>query len=204
VLPAADAEEAAMGEQLRKRVLLVEDEPVLQRLIAGYLVAGGYEVQTAVDGLDAIKKLRAGLTQLIISDLNMPRMDGFEFLHVMRNRFPQIPVMLIGDEAPDALPGEVTADAYFQKDRFGFHQLLEVISELTRRIDPRPAPPPITNEPTKARPDGSSHFIIDCRDCLREFSIPRVIHIEGTEKWTSCVHCGRMVQFIVTEQSEGK
>jgi CheY-like chemotaxis protein len=98
VVPAADAEEAAMGEQLGKRVLLVEDEPVLQRLIAGYLVAGGYAVQTAVDGLDAIKKLRAGLPDLIISDLNMPRMDGFEFLHVMRNRFPQIPVMLIGDE----------------------------------------------------------------------------------------------------------
>jgi CheY-like chemotaxis protein len=185
VLPAADSEEAAMVDQLGTRVLLVEDEPVLQRLIAGYLVAGGYEVQTAVDGLDAIKKLRSVLPELIISDLNMPRMDGFEFLHVMRTRFPQIPVMLLGDEAPDTLPGEVTADAYFQKNRFGFHQLPEAISELTKRLHPRPALPPIENEPATARPDGSSHFIVDCRDCLREFSIPRIIGIGWAEKWTS-------------------
>ena len=180
----------------------MEDEPVLQRLIAGYLVAGGYDVQTAVDGLDAIKKLRAGLSQLIISDLNMPRMDGFEFLHVMRQRFPQIPIMLLGDEAPDELPGEVTAVAYFQKNRFGFHQLPEAISELTRRLHPGPALPPIENEPAKARLDESDHFIIDCRDCFREFKIPRIIGIGRAEKWTSCIHCGRMVQFIVGEQSE--
>jgi CheY-like chemotaxis protein len=198
----ADVEEAAMGEPVGKRVLLVEDEPVLQRLIARYLVAGGYAVQTAVDGLDAIKKLRAGLPDLIISDLNMPRMDGVVFLHVVRRRFPQIPVMLIGDKTPDALPGGVTADAYFQKNRFGFHQLPEAIEELTKRLDPRPALPPIENVPAKARPDESDNFIIDCPDCLREFSIPRIIGIGWAEKWTICVHCGRMVQFIVDEQFE--
>ena len=73
-----------MGEPVGKRILLVEDEPALQELISRYLVTGGYVVQTALDGLDAIKKLRGGLPDLVISDLNMPRMDGFEFLHVMR------------------------------------------------------------------------------------------------------------------------
>ncbi len=84
-----------MEGQSDKHILLVEDEPVLQRLIAGYLVAAGYVVQTAIDGLDAIAKLRAGLPQFIISDLRMPRMDGFEFLHVVHKRFPQIPVVLM-------------------------------------------------------------------------------------------------------------
>ena len=191
-----------MGESVGKRVLLVEDEAVLQQLISRYLVAAGYLVQKAVDGLDAIKRLRAGLPDLIISDFNMPRMDGLEFLHVVRTRFPQIPVMLIGDEARDALPGEVIADAYFQKNQFGFHQLPEAISELTQRLHPRPALPPIENEPMQARPDESDHFIIDCRDCFREFSIPRIIGIGWAEKWTSCTHCGRIVQFLVDEQSE--
>ena len=161
-------------------------------------------VQKAVDGLDAIKRLRAGLPDLIISDLNMPRMDGFEFLHVIRKRFPQIPVMLIGDEAPDALPGEVTTDAYFQKNGYGFHRLPEAIADLTIRHHPRPAIPPIKNEPAKARLDGSDHFIIDCRDCFREFSILRIIGIGWAEKWTSCIHCGRIVQFIVVEKFESK
>ena len=193
-----------MGEPVGKRILLVEDEPALQELISRYLVTGGYVVQTALDGLDAIKKLRGGLPDLVISDLNMPRMDGFEFLHVMRKRFPQIPVMLLGDEAPDELPREVIADAYFQKNRFGFHQLPEVTSELTKRLHPQPAPPPVDEEPLQARRDADGHYIIGCGDCLREFNIPRIFHVEGAEKWTTCVHCGKMVHFLVAEQSDGK
>jgi CheY-like chemotaxis protein len=192
-----------MGEQLGKRVLLVEDEPVLQKLISRYLVAEGYAIKTAEDGLDAIGKLRAGLPELIISDFNTPRMSGTEFLDVVRKRFPQIPVLLIGNEAPNALPGGVTADAYFQKDGFGFHQLPEAISELTSRHHPRPAPSPIYDEPMQARRDGNGDYIIDCRDCLREFSIPSILYIEGAENWTACVHCRKLVQFFVAEHPEG-
>ena len=188
-----------MGGQLGKRVLLVEDESTLQKLISRYLLAAGYVVETALDGLDAIAKLRAGLPELIISDLNMSRMDGFEFLQVMRTRFPQIPIMLIGDDAYDALPGEFNADAYFQKNSYGFHQLPEAISELTKRLHPRPAPPPLEEVPVEAKPDANGQYIIDCRDCLREFSIPRTLHIEGAEEWTRCTHCGKMMQFRVAE-----
>ena len=177
-----------MGEPSGKYVLLVEDEPVLQKLIAGYLTAAGYVVQTAVDGLDAIAKLRAGLPELIICDLRMPRMDGFEFLHVAHKRFPQIPVMLMGDEAPNAWPEGVASDAYFQKTTFGFHQLPEVISELTGRLQPRPAPPAVDTKPMQAKPDASDRYVVNCGDCLREFSIPRIFHIKGAQKWTSCHH----------------
>ena len=193
-----------MVGQSGNRVLLVDDEPLFQKLISVCLVSARYVVQAAVDGLDAVKKLRAGLPDLIISDLNMPRMDGTELLEIIRKRFQQIPVMLVGDEALDALPGEVTADACFQKNRFGFHQLPEVISELTRRPHPRNAPPMVDDEPVQARRDGKGHYIINCGDCKREFSIPRIIHIGGAEKWTSCVHCGKMIQFLLAEQSEGK
>jgi CheY-like chemotaxis protein len=193
--PSADAEEAAMAEQQGKRVMLVEDEPVLQKLISGYLVSAGYIVQTAVDGLDAIGKLRAGLPDLIISDLNMPRMSGTEFLDVVRKRFPQIPVMLISDHAPDALPGGVTADAYFQKNKFGFHQLPETISDLTGKPHLRTTLPPVENEPAQARLDGSGNHIIRCADCLREFCVPRLFHLEGAMNWTGCIHCGKMFQY---------
>ena len=79
--------------QLCGRVLLVDDEPLVRRSISGYLVEAGYVVRVAVDGLDAIGKLREGLPALIISDLNMPLMSGVEFLNVVRRRFPQIPVI---------------------------------------------------------------------------------------------------------------
>jgi CheY-like chemotaxis protein len=82
-----------MVGQLSSRVLLVDDDPLIRKLISGYLVAAGYVVRTAVDGLDALGKLGAGLPDLIISDLVMPRMSGIELLDVVRIRFPQIPVI---------------------------------------------------------------------------------------------------------------
>ena len=85
-----------MAGQLSGRVLLVDDEPLVRKLISRYLVAAGYVVRVAVDGLDAIGKLRAGPLDLIISDLKMPRMSGTEFLGIVRKRFPQLPVIYIG------------------------------------------------------------------------------------------------------------
>src|SRR5208283_5639343 len=72
--------------QLTERVLLVDDEPLVRKLISRYLVAEGYVVRVADDGLDAIGKLRAGLPDLIVSDLIMPRMSGVELLGVVRKR----------------------------------------------------------------------------------------------------------------------
>ena len=84
-----------MAGQLSGRVLSVDEEPLVRKLISRCLVAAGYVVRVAVDGLDAIGKLRAGPLELIISDLNMPRVSGIELLEVVRKRFPQIPVIVI-------------------------------------------------------------------------------------------------------------
>jgi len=77
---------STMVGQISGRVLLVDDDPLVRKLISGYLVAAGYVVRTSVDGLDALGKLRTGLPDLIISDLNMPRMSGIELLEVVRLR----------------------------------------------------------------------------------------------------------------------
>jgi CheY-like chemotaxis protein len=188
-----------MVGQQSNRVLLVDDEPVFRKLISGYLVAAGYVVRTASDGLDAVGKLRAGLPDLIISDLNMPRMSGLELLKVVRKRFPQIPVIGISSVAADEVPKEVAADAYYQKKGFGFERLLQTISDLTTKPPLRTASSPVINEPVQARRDEDGHFIIDCEDCLREFSALRVHRMERDEGSTTCVHCGKVVHFIVAD-----
>lgn len=195
---------ADMVGQSGNRVLLVEDEPLIRKLISGCLVAEGYVAQTAFDGLDALGKLRAGLPDLIVSDLNMPRMSGLEFLSVVRKRFPQIPVIVISSVAANEMPQELVADAYYHKSGFGFQQLLETISDLARKPPVRAAPPPIDNEPAQARWEESGHYIIACADCLREFIVPRVFHIVRDEKWATCGHCGKLVQFLGAEHSEAK
>ena len=188
-----------MMGQLNDRVLLVDDDPLVRNLISGYLVAAGYVVRVAVDGLDALEKLRAGLPDLIISDLNMPRMSGIELLEVVRKRFPQIPVIVISALATDEMPEGVAADAYFHKNGFGFEQLLQTISGLTRKPPLRTAPAHVDHKPAQARWDRDGHYIIGCDDCLRAFRIPRATNMGRGEKWTVCVHCGRVVRFFVAD-----
>jgi CheY-like chemotaxis protein len=165
------------------------------------LVAAGYIVRVAVDGLDAIGKLRAGPIDVIISDLNMPRMTGLELLGVVRKRFPQIPVIVISGVAANELPEGMAADAYYTKNEFLYDQLLQTIPALTGKQHLRTAPPQVDNEPVQARWDGNGHFIIGCVDCLREFSVPRVLRKGRDEAWTLCVHCGKVVHFLLAEDS---
>lgn len=193
-----------MVGQLNDRVLLVDDEPLIRKVISGYLVAAGYVVRAAVDGVDAIGKLRAGLPDIIVSDFNMPKMSGLEFLDVVRKRFPQIPVIVISGSAANDLPEGVAADAYFHKNGFGFEPLLRTISDLTRKPPLRIARPHVDGKPVQARWDGDGHYIIGCDDCLRAFSVPRARYIGPDEKWTTCLHCGKVVRFLVVhEDSEG-
>src|SRR5581483_4225382 len=76
--------------QFRYRILVVDDEPSIRNCAGDILESEGYEVLTVADGLDGLQALSKSLPDVIISDLNMPRMSGFEFLAIVRKRFPHI------------------------------------------------------------------------------------------------------------------
>jgi hypothetical protein len=97
------------------------------------------------------------------------------------------------------MPEEVAADAYYHKNGFGFEQLLQTISDLTRKPPQRTAPPHDDNKPVLARWDRDGHYIIGCEDCLRAFSVPRAPNMGRDEKCTVCVHCGKDVRFLVVD-----
>lgn len=198
-LPFRDAEGATTVRQPSGRVLLVDDEPLVRKSISRYLVAAGYVVRLAVDGLDAIGKLRDGLPALIVSDINMPRMSGSEFLDVVRRRFPQIPVIVISSVPADEIPEGVAADAYCRKDGLGFQRLLEIMSDLARKPPLRTAHPYIDDKPVQARWDKEGNYIIACEDCLRVFSVARTREVGQVERRTVCVHCGKFIQFLVPD-----
>jgi CheY-like chemotaxis protein len=163
------------------------------------LVSAGYVVRIAVDGLDALRKLREGLPDMIISDLNMPHMSGTEFLDIVRKRFPQIPVIVMSAAAPEEMPEGLATDAYFHKNGFELSELLLIMLDLSARPPLRTTHLQVDVKPVEARWDGDGHYIIDCDDCLRPFSVPRVPHIGRDEKWTVCVHCRKVVQFLVAD-----
>ena len=98
------------------RILLVDDDPIIRQVGEDLLKSEGYEVLCAEDGFDALVALKRSLPDIIISDLRMPNMNGFEFLSVVRRRFPTVPVIVISGEFSGVdVPESVLADAFFQK-----------------------------------------------------------------------------------------
>ena len=84
-----------MREVTANSVLVVDDDPSIRGMLALRLARAGFEVRVAKDGIDAVVKLREHLPNVIISDLDMPRMSGSEFISVLRWRFPSIPVIVL-------------------------------------------------------------------------------------------------------------
>ncbi len=123
----------------RIRLLVVDDEPSLREVVSVTLVAHGYDVVAAKDGLDALEQLAESLPDVIISDLKMPRMSGFELLAVVRRRFPHVPVIATsGEFLGGKLPAEVLADAYLEKGNYTANQLCTTIAGLVTASPMRP------------------------------------------------------------------
>src|SRR6266513_4962087 len=98
------------------RLLFIDDEPLGRETFHRALSAEGYQVCVARDGFAALAQMRGALPDVIISDLKMPNMSGFEFLSIARRRFPQIPIIAVSGafNAPIE-PLGVLADAFFTK-----------------------------------------------------------------------------------------
>ncbi len=82
------------------KILIVDDCRTTRKLLSLYVKAKGFEVVTAENGLDAIEKVSQGNINMIITDLNMPFMDGIEFTKTLRAdpSFTHIPVLMITTE----------------------------------------------------------------------------------------------------------
>ena len=184
-------------------ILFVDDEPCMRELMAMILSEEGYEVMTATDGLDALAKLRDSSPDLIISDLQMPRMSGVEFLSVVRHRFPAIPVLAISGafDWDEFLPADVMADAFYPKSRCHPDELMQTVRELmyqqlSRPTNYRPCHPPnIQTARTVRDGSGNSVRLLTCTDCLRAFSCDGVE--SGCEiQQAVCQFCMTPVNFI--------
>jgi CheY-like chemotaxis protein len=104
-----------MPRQFDYRMLIVDDDAVFCEIADELFSSLGYTVRCADDGFQALAMMKQALPDIIVCDLNLPRMSGFELLSIFRRRFPQIPVIAMsGEYVADDLPAGVIADAYMQ------------------------------------------------------------------------------------------
>lgn len=184
------------------RLLVIDDEPLNRELLASSLSAAGYEVEVAKDGFAALAQMHGALPDLIISDLKMPNMSGFEFLSIARRRFPQVPTIAVsGEFHPPIEPLGVIADAFLSKP-FSLDELEAKIAELLRDSPPRPAMK--KDRAPVWVPRNGEYYVITCTDCLRSFSIPaeKSVRVLRELRTLACIFCDAQVQFIVEEQPE--
>jgi len=131
----ASVAEKREATEKRRRVLVVDDSITTRTLEASVLEAAGYEVITGVDGADAWRLLQERGADLVVSDVEMPRMDGLQLCQTIRasQRFRDLPVVLVTalETAEHRAKGlEVGADAYLAKSSFDQEGLLTTIRDL--------------------------------------------------------------------------
>jgi two-component system chemotaxis sensor kinase CheA len=135
VVPLPSRRNAAVPELRRQTILVVEDSITSRALIKNILESAGYLVSGAVDGIDALTALRTGQFDLVVSDVEMPRMDGFSLTSEIRadRKYSELPVILVTalDSREHKERGiEVGANAYLVKSSFDQSNLLDAVKRL--------------------------------------------------------------------------
>ncbi len=142
-----------------QKVLVVDDEPQITRVLRHSLSAHRYDVRTAADGLSALDTFRDWHPDLIITDLQMPEMDGIEFCREVRkvSKLPIIVLSVRGEEKTKVQALDAGADDYVTKP-FGIDELLARVRAALRRS-------PESHDETETNlSDGDFHIDIATRE----------------------------------------
>jgi CheY-like chemotaxis protein len=188
----------------KTNVLLVDDEPALRQLLTAVLERLGYAVRSAHDGFSALTEIRATVPDILLSDLYMPRMSGFELLSVVRRRYPGISVIAMSSAySGPAVPAGIAADAFYEKAT-RLHDLLGFIAGMGGHRGGRPmkraaSPTPIWI-PRQPDDGEAERIALGCPECMRTFfEIPgedaRVI------REVECFYCATPIQYALVQSA---
>lgn len=187
-----------MPHNFKYRVLIVDDCESLLSATAAALSREGYVVETAHDGFEALMLLRGSQPEVLISDLKLPNMSGFELLAVVRKRFPAIGVIAMSAEFSAAgMPEGVLADRFVMKGENCTFELVETVRELmsVSPVRAQPSKPEIAPAWLPRSPRG--YVVVTCPGCLRSFSVLQSQIEPGRVLKETCIHCGIEVAYCI-------
>jgi CheY-like chemotaxis protein len=186
-----------MREVSPSSVLLVDDDPDMREILSEQLQQAGFEARQAEDGIDGLVKLRHELPKAIISDLEMPRMSGMEFVSVVRRRFPFIPVIVLSGLIPNEVPAEAKPDVWFEKGGLNTGELLRALHDLVSKTPDRVDLPEVVTVANRTGPGFAGDYVLTCTDCLRTFRTTNASENKTVGKTAICTHCGAPVSFLI-------
>ena len=185
-------------------ILVVDDEPSVRETLALLLTASGYDVVTAANGFSALLQLKRALPEVILSDLNMPQMSGFELLSVVRRRFPEILVIAMSGAygRGENVPGGVIADGFYAKGQMNPPALLRTVAELLQTSTARANGHHQDSAPVWIPRNGKDHngipyVVLTCTECLRSFPLNVEEDVNPEIVETPCIFCLNKVRYII-------
>lgn len=125
-----------------RRILVVDDERHIVRLVQVNLERAGYEILTAYDGVEALEKVKTENPDMVVLDVMMPRMDGFEVLKNLQAdpRYQNIPVIMLTAKAQDAdiFKGWASGVSSYLTKPFNPRELLVFVERIFQSLDEPP------------------------------------------------------------------
>ena len=188
----------------KNNILIVEDDVQLRALLEAILTQADFRVRSAEDGFSALSQIRDDVPDIILSDLYMLGMSGFELLSIVRRRFPEVTVIAMSSAFSDGeIPAGVAADAFYQKAT-GVPSLLALLEEsatiedLTQRYRGS-APIWIATHPPRS--GAQAHVVIACPECLRTSAcVPGNASVIVRE--TDCAFCGTPIHYAIVQTTD--
>jgi CheY-like chemotaxis protein len=185
---------------LNRKLLIVDDEVLLRTSLSQIFTTFGYSTRTAEDGFAALAAIGNEVPDILLSDLNMPGMSGFELLSVVRRRFPAIQVIAMsGAFSGNAVPAGVIADAFYEKggNPGALLEMVRAMSQTEQSTFQRThTVAPIWIPKNGHDPSGAEYVIITCPECLRTF--PQVLAEALPPMYeTGCTHCSGLIHYAI-------
>ena len=180
------------------RVLLVDDEPILNEALTAILEENGFVCRSAGDGFEALRLLRQTPPDILISDLRMPNMSGFELLAIVRRRFPQIAVIVLsGEFIVNVEASGLLMNAFFRKGYYTPEQLIATMHELYSQSPIRPPLPKSSQAPLWINRRSNEYLLATCTECLRSFPIDKNDSAGEGLQTAECPSCGTTITYAV-------
>jgi len=180
-------------------VIVADDNPLLVSILSEIFREREYTVRTASDGFAALLSIRERVPDILISDLNMPRMSGFELLSIVRRRFPSIAVIAMsGAYSGMAIPQGIAADAFYAKASSSVAYIFEVLGAIENHATRHSlrAATPIWTPCVSLGQGGLATVGIACPECLRPFSY-RLRDTEFFRTERNCPHCNHLIELAI-------
>ncbi len=184
------------------KLLIVDDEPVTRTTLSQIFINMGHSVRSAEDGFSALEQIREAMPDVLLSDLNMPGMSGFELLSVVRRRLPGIYVIATsGAYTGETIPRGIAADAFYQKAT-NFRSLVSLMQTAAQVVE-KPVRDESSDVPmwiprSQHEDSGEAYAMICCPECLRAFeqTVPVTDFLIAEN---DCLYCRTPIHYAIVQ-----